>query len=284
MPDVCELRVGGMIYGGWTDIEIQRGLEQVSGQFTLQVTDRWPEQTEPRPIMPGQSAVVTIDNEPVVTGWVDDTKPGYDEKNTWFNVTGRDKTCDLIDCSAMFKTGQWKKSSLLRIATDLLSSYSIAVVVGDRAKGPAYEIIDSFNIEEGETVFDCLERAARLKAVMLWTDGMGRLVIDLPGSTKATTALIEGQNIKRIDGNFSWHERYSEYIVKGQARGHAQHNAKGTSTDSVVTRHRPLIIPAEDQVHGPSAQQRADWECTVRKGRGNRATIRVQSWRQGGDA
>ncbi|EEG08223.1 phage baseplate assembly protein [Pseudogulbenkiania ferrooxidans] len=281
MPDVCELKVGGMIYGGWTDIEIQRGLEQVSGQFSLQVTERWPGQSEPRPIRPGQAGVVTLDGEPVVTGWMDECRPGYDATNTWFNVSGRDKTADLIDCSAIFKSGQWKGASLKRIALDLLAAYGIDVVVGPRAEQRANAAIPSFRLEEGETVFDCLERAARLKAVMLWTDGRGRLVIDLPGSTKAVTALVEGENILRADVTLSWRERYSQYIVKGQARG--QHNAKGVATDQVVTRHRPLIILAEDQVHSPTALQRAEWERTVRQGRANRAIIRVQSWRQAGD-
>ncbi|WP_024303330.1 phage baseplate assembly protein [Pseudogulbenkiania sp. MAI-1] len=282
MADVCELKVGGQIYGGWTDIEIQRGLEQVSGQFSLQVTERWPGQPEPRPIRPGQAGVVSIDGEPVLTGWVDEARPGYDATNTWFNVEGRDKTGDLIDCSAIFRSGQWKGASLKRIALDLLAAYRIDVVVGPHAEKRANEAIASFRLEEGETVFDCLERAARLKAVMLWTDGRGRLVIDLPGQQRAVTALVEGENILRADLTLSWHERYSQYIVKGQARG--QHNAKGTASDTVVTRHRPLIILAEDQTNGPTAQQRAEWERTVRQGRANRATIRVQSWRQGGDA
>ncbi|NHQ81549.1 hypothetical protein HA051_08175 [Chromobacterium vaccinii] len=283
MADVCELRVGGQIFGGWTDIEIQRGLEQLAGQFSLQVTERWPGQDAPRPIVPGQRAVLTIDGEPVVTGYVDECNPGYDASNTWFHVSGRDKTADLVDSSAIHKTGQWKGASMARIARDLLAPFGVEVAVGARADA-ANQAIPSFNIEEGETVFDCLERAARQQAVMMWTDGRGRLVIDLPGTDHAQTALNEGENILRADGRFSWRERYSEYIVKGQARGHAQHAVKGSAKDASVTRHRPLIVLAEDNTHGPSAAERAQWECTVRRGRANRATIRVQSWRQAGDA
>lgn len=283
MADLCELKTGGMVYGGWKDIQIQRGLEQVSGQFSLQVSDRWPDLTAPRPIKPGDSCVITIDGEAVLTGWVDDANPGFDDKTVSFSIAGRDKTGDLVECSAIYKSGQWKNASLLKIATDLLAGYSIAIVVGDLAKSAATEVIASFNVEEGETVFDCIERAARLKAVMLWTDGSGRLVIDRPGSTRAEVALVEGENILRADGKFSWAERHSEYIVKGQARGHAQHAARGRSVDATVTRYRPLVIIAEDQAHGPTAQERADWEKTVRKGRANRATVRVRGWRQHGD-
>lgn len=282
MANACELRAAGRIYGGWKDIEIQRGLEQLAGTFSLQVTERWPGQPAPRPIRCGEPVTVTIDGEPVVTGYVEGARPGFDAKNTWYGVSGRDRTGDLIDCSAVFKSGQWKGASLARIAVDLVAPFGIAVVVGERARSRADKAIGSFRLEEGETVFDALDRAARLAAVMVWTDGLGRVVIDLPGARRAETALVEGDNILRVDAELSWAERFSDYIVKGQARG--KHDSRGTARDPVVPRYRPLVILAEDEADGVTAQQRADWERTVRQGRANRATIRVQSWRQGGDA
>lgn len=278
----CELFVGGQIYAGWTELEIQRGLEQIAGQFSLVVTEKWPGQDEPRPVRPGLPCVVKLDGDPVVTGYVDEAGPGYDEKSTWFNVTGRDKTEDLVDCSAIWKTGQWKGKGLAAIARDLCAPFGIEVVVDPSAAKAAGETVPSFNIEEGETVFDCLERAARLMAVLLITDGLGRLLISLPGARRAVTGLMEGENIKRAQGTFSWAERYSDYTVKGQARGQA--HGKGSAHDSAIDRYRPLIVLAEDQAHGPSATRRAEWEKTVRAGRGNRARITVQGWRQDGES
>lgn len=278
MADVCELRVGGQIYGGWKDIQIQRGLEQISGQFTLGLSERWDGQTEPRPVRCGQAAVVTIGNQAVVTGWVEHVKPGYDANQHGLSVSGRDKTGDLIDCSAIHKSGQWKGASLKKVALDLLAPFHIDVLVGSHAERAANLALPSFKLEEGESVFDCLERAARLAGVMLWTDGLGRLVIDLPGKTMAHTALVEGVNILRFDGEQSWAERFSQITVKGQARG--KHNARGVASDSVVSRYRPLIVLAEDTTPGITAQQRATWEATVRQGRANRATVRVAGWHQ----
>lgn len=278
MADVCELRVGGQIYGGWKDIRIQRGLEQVSGQFTLGLSERWDGQTEPRPVRCGQAAVVTIGKQPVVTGWIDRVTPSYDPTQHSLSVSGRDKTGDLIDCSAIHKSGQWKGVSLKRIASDLLAPFGIDVVVGSHAERAATAALPSFKLDEGESVFDCLERAARLAGVMLWTDGRGRLWIDLPGKVLAHTSLVEGKNILRFDGDQSWAERFSQITVKGQARG--QHNTKGVASDHVVTRYRPLIVLAEDATPGVTAQQRATWEATVRAGRANRATVRVAGWHQ----
>jgi len=280
MANDCTLLVDGLRYGGWQDISIQRGLEQVAGQFSLQVTERWPGQEQPRPLQPGQAATLLIDGEAVLTGWLEEVQPGFEASRCWLNVGGRDRTADLIDCSAVFRSGQWKGSSLQRIAEDLLAPFGIAVQVGPLAAARAAAVLASFSIEEGEKVFDTLERAARLQGVMLWTDGLGRLLIDLPGSRRAEVELVEGGNLLRAEARWRSNERFSEYIVKGQARG--QPHGRGTARDGGVQRYRPLIILAEDQAQGPTAERRAAWEATVRMGRSRRCTVRVQGWRQHG--
>ena len=112
MANECTLWVNGMIYGGWTAIRINRGIEQLAGSFTLSVTEKWPGQAEARPIKKGDSAVVKIDGEAVCTGYINRTRIGFDSGRTWFEVEGRDKTADLVDCSAVWKSGQWKGSSV----------------------------------------------------------------------------------------------------------------------------------------------------------------------------
>jgi prophage tail gpP-like protein len=56
-PEVT-LFVGGEGYGGWTDIEISMGLEQIAGSFDLATTERWPGQWQARRIERGQACRV----------------------------------------------------------------------------------------------------------------------------------------------------------------------------------------------------------------------------------
>ena len=282
MANNCILKCNGTLYGGWKEIQIQRGIEQIAGQYSIAVTDRWSGQDTARPIEPGDKCEVAIDGETILTGYIDATDDSYDANNTSLQVNGRDKTADLIDCSAVFKTGQWKGGSLKKLATDLLAPFGIELIIGQYAEKAANEVITSFNIEEGETVFDCLERACRIKAVMMWTNGLGQLIIDLPGKQRCETALVEGENILSAQRTRDASERFSEYTVKGQARGKS--NGSGKATDEEVGRHRPMIILAEDMAAGQTPEQRAKWEASVRAGKGERVSVRVQSWRQGGDA
>lgn len=279
MANRCELFVNGQIFGGWKDISIRRGIEQLSGSFYLSVTERWPGQAEARPIRRGDSCVVKIDGQAVVTGYVNRINNGYNDTSTWFSVEGRDKTADLVDCSAIHKSGQWKSANLKQIASDLAKPFGVEVVIGQRAEKKASETIASFSLEDGETVQDALTRLLRMKALMMWTDGDGRLVIDLPDQTAAETALVEGQNILSAESQQDESEQHSEYIVKAQGRG--KHDSKGTAADASVKRYRPLLILAEDQ--SQSATERARHEATMREGQADRAQIRVQSWRQAGD-
>lgn len=96
-PDV-RLEINGVKYGGWTKISIRRGIGQVAGTFELSITERWPGQPIPAKIELGASCVVTVDGAPVITGYVDDVAPSYNAASHTVSVTGRDKTCDLVDC------------------------------------------------------------------------------------------------------------------------------------------------------------------------------------------
>ncbi|MCH3877433.1 hypothetical protein LZC34_09770, partial [Campylobacter jejuni] len=41
------LVVGGQAYGGWKSLEVERGIEQLAGEFQLTLTHRWPGEEAP---------------------------------------------------------------------------------------------------------------------------------------------------------------------------------------------------------------------------------------------
>lgn len=283
MPETV-LEVDGVRYGGWKRISIQRGLEQIAGQFELGVTERWPGTGVSRPISPGQSCRVLVDGNPVITGYVDDVRPSFSADDRTIEVVGRDRTGDLVDCSAVYKSGSWSNSTLARIAADLCKPFGIEVI----DKVGVAKRFTTFALQEGETAFEAIERAARMRGVLLVADGAGRLTIARAGSSRAGTVLVQGKNILSARGLFSQRERFSTYTVKGQAQGTdnafgaAAASQKGSATDAGVTRHRPLVVLAEDQGEGASFGERAAWERNVRRGRSSRATVTVQGWQHAG--
>ncbi|SNS05491.1 Mu-like prophage tail protein gpP [Humidesulfovibrio mexicanus] len=273
------LEVGDMLYGGWASIVIRRGLEQVAGSFELALTERWPGQDIPRPIAPGARCRVLVDGEPVITGYVDDVMPSYDAKEHGLSVSGRDKTADLVDCSA--PSTQWAGRGLLPVAKALCRPFGIEVLAQCDTGKPFSQLKNN----EGDSVYETLEAAARVRAVLLVTDGHGRLLITRAGQgARVATVLELGKNVLGCKASFSLRDRFSTYTVKGQSVGldgwgGAAAHSKGSANDSRVPRHRPLTIIAEDQVEGAGAGERARWEASVRYGRSRRVTYTVRGWK-----
>lgn len=281
MPDLS-LLVNGRKYNGWKSASIALGMEQIAGCFSLTVSEKWHGQNSAWQIMPGDTCRLLIGNTPVITGYVDDVNPSYDNGSHGVSVTGRDKTGDLVDCSAIHKSGEWVNVSLAKIATDLCAPFGITVAAATDT-GKAFS---RFSVQEGETVFECIERAARERGILLMSDGNGRLILTRSGTNRIGTALVKGKNIENASGQFSHKERYSKYIIKGQSPGSdwtsTTHNTqtKAIAEDNAVTRYRPLIIIGE-QGDGSTYADRAKWERNVRAGRSSRISYTVTGWHHG---
>lgn len=274
------LNIGGNSYGGWTAMYLHASVEEIAGTVELSLTERWPEHQEPLVIDPGAACTVSIDGQTVITGYVDAVEAGADASNHTLSVSGRDKTADLVDCSAVHAKGEWRNARIDQIARDLATPFGVQV----RTSGDLGSPFPSWAIEPGESAYDCLERAARQRGVLLTSDGTGALVIGQPGTATVATALRMGDNLLsgRIRNDNA--SRYSEYRVLGQRAGSDQVSGaaaaqvKATAKDSGVARYRPLVIVDEDQGDIAGFQRRAKWEASVRAARALTYTAMVQGW------
>ncbi|SMF94356.1 Mu-like prophage tail protein gpP [Methylomagnum ishizawai] len=280
------LLVGGVRFGGWTEVEVVRGIEQAAGTFRVVYTDRWDGQPTPGPIQSGAAVQVLMDGEVVVTGHVDRTLVEFDAQRHTLTVQGRDAAGDLVDSSAVpAHGGQWLKTDLLTIARELAAPFKVPVAAGADLGEP----FDSFTLQSGETVHEAIDRMARMRGLLPMSDGRGGLVLARAGTATAG-ALIEGQNIKAARAELDLTGRYSTYICRGQIQAldhldaDTAYGLQGTAGDPGVERHRPLVVLAEDQGHQASIDARAEWECRRRAARGARLYITVQGWRDSSGA
>lgn len=280
------LKVDGLAHGGWESIEVTRSLEQVTGTFSLSVSDRWPNQAARRTIRVGQRCTVTLEGFPVIAGWVDEVAESITADAHTFTVSGRDATGDLVDCSAIQSPGVWKNVKLEVIAAALCAPFGVSVTVETSTGAP----FGKFAIEQGESVFDCIERMCRLRAVIAASDAAGNLVIKKAGAVKSGLKLSLPGNIKALDIRNSGQERFSVIRVKGQSKSSDENpaalatTAKGQAVDAGLTRYRPLLVMAEGQASAAQCQERAAWELAVRKGRSEILTVTVAGWRTNGTA
>ena len=273
-----ELLVDGQRHGGWTGAQVSLGIEQMAAAFSLDYTQRGPAESAARPIRPGQRCVLELLGKPVLTGWVDEDAASLEKSASSYSVNGRSLTADLIDCSAIHRSGQWFGRTLGQIALDLAKPFGIPVRIRTNVGAP----FASFALQEGETVFEALDRAARLRGVLLAADGDGALAIIRTGTARAPGELREGRNIESVQVTRNLRDRFSRVVVKGQSRGDDLDNGaavagpSAVALDSGVKRHRPLIVLAEEQ--GVSLAARASWEQRVRMARGLSAGVTVSGF------
>lgn len=283
MSDI-QLQVNGLRYGGWKEVAAQRSMENASGAFSLTVSQKWPGQDVPKGINPGDACTVLIESQVVITGYVDDAKPGYDGTNVGLTIEGRDKTADLVDCSAVSKPGEWIDQPLEAIVSDICKPFGIAVL----KSVPTGKAFTHFRINEGETAWSAIERACRMRAVLAMPDGRGALHLTREGGNRYDTVLEYGKNIVSAGGAFSQKDRFSDYIVKSQQPSFYGSDAEAASglqalaNDSGIRRYRPKVIIAEQVADGPSATDRAQWEAKVRRARGRQAVVTVRGWTSNG--
>lgn len=282
MPNV-ELIIGGTKHKGWMEISITRSLEAVSGAFDLAVTERYPGEQAKRGISPGDACRLAVDDEVIITGYVDDVGVRYDARSHRVVFRGRDATGDLVDCSAIAHPNHWD-ADILTITRAITKDYNIKV-----SADPSVDVSSRFNgfvLQDGETVFETIDRMARTIGVMAVSDGQGGLVFTRAGSAPANTRLKLGVNILTGEFRRSHRQRFSEYRVYAQSAG-GQHTdpeasvqINGFAEDPGITRHRPLIVLAEiGTISAQNALDRAKWEASVRYGRAWRGVYRVPGWR-----
>lgn len=273
------LTVGSKVHKGWTEVTVSRSMEQLAGSFDISFTERWSDKDEAIPIRAGDACKLALDDTTVIKGFVDDTQVTYDATSHTMSAAGR-SLGDLVDCSAIYKKGRWRNAGLLSIANDLCSPFSVDVT-GLADLGEPFKV---FALEDGETVFEALERACRMRGVIMQATPEGQLDFVRIGANRTLTVIELGKNVVRGERAESFQERFSKYIVKTQAPGTddsygvAVAHPQKTVLDKDVKRPRPLIVHAEGLSTTAGLNKRAQWEANVRAGRSRRLTYTVQDW------
>lgn len=281
-PDTVRLLAAGRDFQGWKSVRVRRTMNRCAGGFDLAVSWRGRFDNPALPaVVVGDACQVLVGEERVITGYVDEVDVAQDATMTEATVAGRDKTADLVDCSAVRGSGQWRGRRIEQVAAELAAPFGVGV----RAEADTGKPLQTFALQEGETVFEAIERMARLRALLLVADAQGDLVITRSGTERVGTPLVLGKNVLSLRARADGRDRYSSYTVKGQTPG-AYLEGVASSTQMVarakdpnVRRYRPLIIVNDAPDVAATLQQRAQWEAKVRAARASVVHARVQGWR-----
>lgn len=285
--DRATLTIDGRAHAGWDELRLIRSIESLSGEYEFSLAPR-DYSDQPRwPLRTGSACTIEVGGKQIASCFIDALDAEYDGSRHGIRVTARDRTADLIDCSAIAKPGSWSGRKIEAIISELVQPFGIALDVAADTGAP----LRKFALQQGETVFSAIDRLARFRGLLPITASDGRLQLVKPGAPDngggVAARLIEGVNIISARASHDARERFSDYLVKGQSAGDDRANGrdvaamKGEARDAGIGRYRPLLVIGEDQASAAELKDRAAWEASVRAGRAQRAVLTVAGWHQG---
>lgn len=273
-----KLHLDGKAFTRWVSARVTRSMQQLAGDFELVVGGAWVEGGLRPSSAAGKTCEIHIAGVRVQTGIIDSAPANFDATSHGLRLEGRDRTSDLVDCSA--PAVQWIGRTLADVARDLCKPFDIKVIDRAGLKTP----FKTYKPHDGDSIFAALDQGARYRGVLLLSDVEGNLIIDRVGSVTAADTLELGKNIISGSGGRDLRECFSAYTVKGQKRGSdpaATAQVTATITDrQLITRHRPLTLVCDGPVTAGAARTRAKWEASVRAGRAQAITYKVKGWQQ----
>jgi prophage tail gpP-like protein len=278
----AKLLVGWRAWQNWKELRISRSIEAAASDFIFSCTLHPKMEMPDFKIFPGEPCSVSIGEDLLLTGHVDDVSQSYDAHHRTVSISGRSLTADLIDCSAREVPGDLRIVNLHDIASKLAEPYRVPV----RSEVDTGPDIPLFKVHPGESVHAAVERHARAFGIIVTDDEKGALVLTRAGAHRSPTKLVLGQNVLNADAHFSHRERYSDYVVKGQRMGDDEAtdvsefaHAEGASSDIGVRRYRRLMLVGDSPGGSEEQRRRAQWEASTRAGRSLSVRYTVQGWR-----
>ncbi len=270
---------------GWKNLNISRGIERIPNSFNLMMSEKVPDLNYVA-INKGDKCKVYIDDDVVVTGYVDRVISMISADQHIIQVVGRGKCSDLVDCSAVWKGMQFQNMTATNIAESLCEDFGIAVI-----SEVTTDVVSVQNINLGETAAAVLDRICRVAQILYYEDENGNLVLSRERNDKVLGSLVQGVNIETATFNDCTDQLYSDYIVVipsaplNMDQTPDQNIGYYTVHDKAIKRYRPLyIIPEDGDAGFTVAEKRAMWEQNRRYARSNMLSVTVSNWRDVSDA
>ncbi len=283
--EIAKVFVDKVQYDGWKSFNISRRLDSFSGSASITLHDRFREDGSQWPIKPGSTIEIFLDQDKIFTGYVDSLTASVSNNDRSVEISCRDLTADLVDCVPQ-QQGELKNLTLEQLCNEVARPFGVEVQNVILNDPNLNKVFDIWRIKPGETAFETLDRAAKQRGVFLIANDFGQLRITRRGRFRASSEIVQGVNCLNISATYDNKDRFSQYKVIGQAPGSDTFSGlnvsqpSATATDKGITRFRPTIIIAETNIDQSRAQERANWENTLRAANSFKVNAQVQGFFQ----
>lgn len=280
--DDLYISVGGRTLSGWKTASVTRSAEACPAQFHVTASDAGDLSDF---LQHNTDVVVSLRDEPVITGAIDDV--GFDISPTSHDVSviGRSKCRNIVDNNIEI----WSTRTITGKADVLAEHYCApwGVKVRNESRRTLPDI-PYMPVSPLDTPHGVVERMCRTSGVLVFDDApTGDLLITDVGMRVHAGTLRQGHNVQRISRRSMGQSRYTTYNVLWATTDPMQDTAPGTNRRATIEDpelkargiKRNLNLVSEQTVEGQDyAEQRGRWECNRRWGRSQALKLTVDSW------
>ncbi|WP_434779277.1 phage baseplate assembly protein [Neisseria sp. Ec49-e6-T10] len=272
--------VNNAIYDKWESFRFGRSIESNCGRFSLTVTNTFPIDL---PVRGNDEIKIMLGDNIVFTGWVNKLSDKGSLDGSTIEISGEDKTCDLIDSCVPDKVKNTKGSLTLKQMCELvISSIGLDIKVIDLTQDKIGDkkVTAQKTADVGERCMAFLTKLATKLQVWLVTDEDSNLVIMRAGEQETDLSLnylLQGTKINNVLGasfDIDLRKLFNQVKIRGQKSlgfSATSDNAAdfidltGQHFDLDARESRYLEIKAKENMTGKELQQRAVDEVNYRK-------------------
>jgi prophage tail gpP-like protein len=267
--ETAVLTVAGQQYTGWTSVMVRRVYGGACSDFEFTAAeplDTGSTDFSDWRIKPGDQCTITLAGILAFTGYVFVRQGSFNAAQHGLMVMGRSLTADAVDSSAPVNGGQYKGYTFQALASALANQAGVNLMI--KGSSPDLSrVFPQFSIAYGETVFNAVERLARLRGLHITDDANGNWIADVfDPKASAQGQLIEGKNLLEarasIDGSRSFNivNIVAQRPGTDQTNGTPSRDVSATLTNSDARPARRLIMVMEEPGSPQDAVTRANHE------------------------
>jgi len=260
MVDIGKLIIDRKEIIVWQSATVTKSIENLTGVFSFSL-----KANNNLRVYPSSTLQFYVNNKIIIDGYIDSVSYGIDT----VTIQGRDKTSDLVDCSAIVPSGQFNNITFEDLIRSLLLPFGVDFIIeSEKAKTK----IEKVTIDQA-TVFEVIDKEARKLGLLAYSSLEGKLTIAEVNQADSNTFYSYPGNILNYEASQNFAPRYSNYFLKAQQRSKStlsneqSSQVKAESKDLNIKRYRPLNIIGESQMNLQQAQDRVNWESSVRVSR-----------------
>lgn len=277
-----KIEVNGVQYSDFVQATTTQYLDSLSSIFSFKATAK---DGAPLPFRGGEACKITVDGELTLTGYIELVNSSGNDEEHSIDISGRDKTGDLIDSMIDSLSDIRAPISLKSVIEKIVKHLGTDLTVIDNLKPKLFNKAEDLAAPEpGQKAWDFIESLARKRQALLTSDPNGNIVItqasgEFIDATLQNKIEDDANNVLTYSVSYDSTGRYNVYSIAGQLNplailtGGASSNSGTVSqiakvTDPEIRKGRQFVLIAEKAGSASEQKDRATWEANVRKARG----------------